>query len=46
MLNAEDLDSFSLQKGKCPKAGEIVRDTISKFRYMLHAMSLQKVGIS
>ena len=29
-----------------PKAGEILRYTISKFRYMLYIMSLQKVSIS
>ena len=43
MLNAV---SQFLHRKECPKATEILRDTISKLRYMLHITSLQKVSIS
>ena len=45
MLNAVDLGSFPSQKG-CPKASEILRGTISKFRYTLYTTFLQKVSMS
>ena len=35
-----------LHRKECRKASEVLKDTISKFRYMLHIMSLQKVSIS
>ena len=43
MLNAV---AHFLHRKECPKASEILRDTISKFKYMLYVMSLQKVSIS
>ena len=35
-----------LHRKECPKATEILRGTISKFRYMLYIMSLQQVSMS
>ena len=35
-----------LHRKECPKASEIPRDTISKFRFVLHVVSLQKVRMS
>ena len=43
MLNAV---AHFLHRKECPKASEILRDTISKLRYMLHVMSLQSVSMS
>ena len=35
-----------LHRKECRKASEVLKDTISKFRYMLHIMSLQKGNVS
>ena len=35
-----------LHRKECRKASDVLKDTISKFRYMLHIMSLQKVSVS
>ena len=35
-----------LHREECRKASEVLKDTISKFRYMLHIMSLQKASVS
>ena len=35
-----------LHRMECPRASEILRGTISKFRYMLYIMSLQKVSMN
>ena len=35
-----------LHRKECPKASEVLKDTISKFRYMLHIMPLQKGSVS
>ena len=43
MLNAV---AHFLHRKECRKASEVLKDTISKFRYMLHIMSLQKVCVS
>ena len=43
MLNAV---AHFLHRKECRKASEVLKDTISKFRYMLHIMSLQKVSVS
>ena len=45
ILNAEDQAQF-LHRKESPKASEILIDTISKFRYMPHVMSLEKVSMS
>ena len=42
MLNA--MAHFFYRK-ECRKASEVLTDTISEFRYMLHIMSLQKVSV-
>ena len=41
MLNAV---AHFLNRKECHKASEVLKDTISKFRYILHSMSLQKVS--
>ena len=43
MLNAV---GHFLHRKECRKASEVLKDTISRVRYMLHNMSLQKVSIS
>ena len=43
MLNAV---AHFLQIKECRKASEVLKDAISKFRYMPHIMSLQKVSVS
>ena len=43
MLNAV---AHFLHRNECPKASEILRDNISKFKYILHVMSLHKVSMS
>ena len=35
-----------LHRKECRKASEVQKDTISKFRFMLHIMSLQEVSVS
>ena len=35
-----------LHRKECHKASEVLKDTISRFRYMLHIVSLQKVSLS
>jgi len=45
MLNAVDIGSFPSQKER-PKASEILRDTTSKFIYMLHIMSPQEASMN
>ena len=43
MLNAV---AHFLHRKECRKASEVLKDTISRVRYMLHIMSLQKVSVS
>ena len=43
MLNAV---AHFLHIKECRKANEVLKDTISRVRYMLHIMSLQKVSVS
>ena len=43
MLNAV---AHFLHRKEYPEANKILRDTISKFRYMLHTISFQKVSMS
>ena len=43
MLNTE---AHFLNRKECRKASEVLKDTISKVRYMSHGMSLQKVSVS
>ena len=43
MLNAV---AHFLRRKECPKASEILRDNIFKFKCILHVMSLQKVSMS
>ena len=43
MLNAA---AYFLHRKECRKTSEVLRDTISKFSYMLHVVSLQKVSVS
>ena len=33
-----------LHRKECPKASEMLKDNISKFKYILHVMSLQKAS--
>ena len=40
------LHGAMLNTVECLKANEILRDTISKFRYMLHIVSLQEVSMN
>ena len=35
-----------LHRKQCPKASEILKDNISKFKYTFNVMSLQKVSMS
>ena len=35
-----------LHRMECPKASEILRGAISKFRYILYIMSLQNVSMN
>ena len=43
MLNAV---AHFLHRKECCKSSEVLKDTISRFRYMLHIISLQKASIS
>ena len=43
MLNAV---AHFLDRKECRKASEVLKNTISKFRYMLDIMSLQEVSVS
>ena len=43
MLNAV---AHFLHRKECPEASEILRDNVSKFKYILQVMSLQNVSAS